>query len=153
MENFSQPSALARFSALLVFSSLTLAAFAWFGWSAFRFCTQIVENASAIFFDKGALYMFGAGSGLAVLTFGGLYEGILRLPLTEKVAKRITNALIGSIIVMFVLPQIVHYPVERFLEGRGYKICDQASYQWFLYRRIVYVSTSEVCADIIKNKK
>jgi hypothetical protein len=97
--------------------------------------------------------LLGAGVTLGALTLGGLYQGILRLPLTKKVTKILTNVLIGGVVVMFVLPHIVHYPVESYLEGRGYNICEQASYRWFAYREIAYVSNSEACAELVERKK
>jgi len=110
-------------------------------------------SSSVILFDKGALYMLGVGIGLAVLTYAVLHEVILKRPLTDKFSKIMNIGALTSIIVMIIFPQVIHYPVEQLLEKRGYKICNQASYQWFLYRRIVYTSSPEICENTIENKK
>ncbi|WP_020159900.1 hypothetical protein [Methylobacter marinus] len=152
MESSHQPSTLSRFFSFFVFSLLTISILTQFGWGVFQLYARIAENGPVIVFDKGVFYLLGAGVTLGALTLGGLYQGILRLPLTKKVTKILTNVLIGGVVVMFVLPHIVHYPVESYLEGRGYNICEQASYRWFTYRKIVYVSNSEACAELIKRK-
>ncbi|MCL7422011.1 MAG: hypothetical protein M8364_14015 [Methylobacter sp.] len=153
MESSHQPSPLTMFCILLIFSLMALSILTQFGWGVFQLYAQIAENGPVIVFDKGVFYLLGGGSGIAILTLYMFYEGVLKLPLTEKVAKILTNSLIGSVSVMFVLPHIVHYPVESYLEGRGYNICEQASYRWFAYREIAYVSNSEACAELIKRKK
>ena len=152
MESSHQPSTLSRFFSFFVFSLLTISTLTWFGWSVFQLYAQLAENGPVIVFDKGVFYLLGGGSGIAILTLYMFYEGVLKLPLTEKVAKILTNSLIVSVSVMFVLPHIVHYPVESYLEGRGYNICEQASYRWFAYRKIVYVSNFEACAELVERK-
>jgi hypothetical protein len=152
MENSHEPSILIRFGGFLLFMFLSLGAFAWFGWSLFQTITQIASNNPVILFNKGALYMLGVGIGLSTLTYIALYEAILRLPLTNKVNKRINGGALISIITMIIFPQVIHYPVERFLEGRGYNICEPVSYQWFMYRKIIYVSNSEACAELVERK-
>ena len=152
MESSHQHSPLTMFCILLIFSLMALSTLTWFGWSVFQLYAQIAENGPVIVFDKGVFYLLGGGSGIAILTLYMFYEGVLKLPLTEKVAKILTNSLIGSVSVMFVLPHIVHYPVESYLEGRGYTICEQASYRWFAYREIAYVSNSEACAELVERK-
>lgn len=153
MEHPNRPSALLRYGGLLLFASLSLAALAWFGWSIIQIITQIRSNTAVILFDKGAVYMLGVGMGLLVLTYGILHEVILGLALTKRVTKRINISALISIIVLFIVPHLVHYLVEHALNERDYIICDQASYQWLLYRRIVYVSNFEDCANIIEGKK
>ncbi len=153
MESSQKPSIFVRFGGFLLFVSLSLGALVWFGWSLFQMITQIASNSPIILFDKGALYMLGVGIGLSVLTYVALHEVILKRPLTKKMSKKINMSALVSLITLIIFPQIVHYPVERFLENRNYKICEQASYQWLLYRKIVYASSFEVCTDMIEKNK
>jgi hypothetical protein len=138
---------------LLLFILMSLASLLWFAWSILSLIGQINSNSPAISFDKGAMYMLGVGVGLSALTYAILHEAILKKILTERVTSWITRCAFAGIGLMFIFPHIVHYPVENYLEGEGYQICSQASYQWLLYRKIVYVSSPEVCAGLGRKKK
>jgi hypothetical protein len=132
---------------------LTLGAFLWFAWNSVFLFDQIGAKTSAVIFDKGGFYMLGIGISLGALTYGILHEVILKLPLTDVITRRITRSALAGVGLMFILPHIAHYPVEQHLESEGYELCDKASYQWLLYRKIVYVSSPEVCAGLSKKKK
>lgn len=150
MSQTDNPSVLARIGGLILFFAMTAACLVWFVWSSYNLVIQITEFSEIVYFDKGALYMLGASIGLAALTFNILYEGVLRRSLTEKVAKIITRSAIGGIILMFILPQILHYSTNQYLEKKGYNVCAHASYQWLLYRKITYTLNKESCDQLSK---
>jgi hypothetical protein len=97
--------------------------------------------------------MFGAGIGLASLTFAIFYEGILRRKLTNKITKGITRSALVGISLMFILPQVLHYLASTYLEKDRYVICDEMSYQWLLYKKIVYTTNQLRCETLIQEKE
>jgi hypothetical protein len=153
MDAQSSPTALARYSGFFLFLLLTAACFFWFSWSAYDIVNSISSKAHAVYFDKGSLYMFGAGIGLASLTFAIFYEGILRRKLTNKITKGITRSALVGISLMFILPQVLHYLASTYLEKDRYVICDEMSYQWLLYKKIVYTTNQLRCETLIQEKE
>lgn len=152
MGNLDKPPALLRYGGFLLFALLALGTLTWFGWSMYQTITQIGSNASIISFNKGIAYMLGAGIGLSVLTYGILHEVILGRSLSKKVIKNINTGAIISVLTLLIFPQLIHYSVDHVLNGRDYKVCDQASYRWLFYRNIVYVSSTEECETLAASK-
>lgn len=134
------------------FTILSVIALAWFVASAVSVWNQINSTAAVITLEKGALYLFGAGFALAVLTYGMVYEGILRRPLTKSVAKLFNGLLIGSLLLTFGVPPVVRYVVSETLEARGYQVCDLKSRQWPIFRDVVYGANAGFCEDVSREK-
>jgi len=147
------PSAPIRFSGFLVFLLLSVCAFLWFFLDAFSLYKQISTNATVVNFSNGGFYSFGGAIALSTLTYGILHEVILKKPLTEKVTKRITRGSIAGIVLMVILPLVVNYSVDNHLESNSYMICEKASTRWLIYKHIAYVSSDEVCLDLISKKE
>lgn len=153
MDAQNSPTALARYGGFFLFLLLTAACFVWFSWSAYDIVDSISSKANAVYFDKGSLYMFGAGIGLASLTFAIFYEGILRRKLTKKITKGITRSTLVGILLMFILPHVLHYLASTYLEEKHYVICDEMSYQWLLYKKVVYTTNQLSCEALIQEKE
>ena len=149
MKNPDEPSALIRFAGFLLFLTLSICALLWFVWASFSLVEQITKDTSFVIYDNSGFYMLGVSIGLFALTYGILHEVILKLPLTDKVTKRITRAALAGIGLMIILPQIIHYAVEDYMENNGYMICAQASSSWLMYKHIAYVSNAETCIDLM----
>lgn len=149
----SSPTALARYSGFFLFFLLTAACFFWFSWSAHDIVDSISSKAHAVYFDKGSLYMFGAGIGLASLTFAIFYEGILRRKLTNKITKGITRSALVGISLMFILPHALHYLASTYLKEERYVVCDEMSNQWLLYKKVVYTTSQLSCEALIQEKE
>ena len=143
----------ARFGGLFIFLSMTTVCFVWFAWSIYSIANQITTDAHVVYFDKGSLYMLGAGIGLSALTFAILYEGILRRNLTKRVTKIITKSALAGIILMFLLPQLLHYLTNTYLTEKRYIVCVEASYQWLFYKKIVYTDIQSTCEALNVKKK
>jgi len=120
MDAQSSPTALVKYGGFFLFILLTGACFVWFSLSAYDIVDSISSKAHTVYFDKGSLYMFGAGIGLASLTFAIFYEGILRRKLTNKITKGITRSALAGISLMFILPHALHSLASTYLEEERY---------------------------------
>jgi len=147
------PSLLTRLSGFSFFCLLTIACFTWFIWSAFNLISQIQDGSSVISFDKGSMYMLGAGIGLAILTLGGLYQGVMRLKFSTKQERVIRDGVIAGIIIMFVFPHVVHYPVSEIMKERNYYRCEKMSYRWLLYKKLIYTDTLRTCESLVREEQ
>lgn len=153
MDTQSSPTALARYGGFFLFLLVTAACFIWFSWSVYGIVDSISSKAHTVYFDKGSLYMFGAGIGLTSLTFAIFYEGILRRDLTNKITKNITRSALMGVSLMFILPHVLHYLVSTHLEEERYVVCDEVSYQWFLYKKLVYTTNQRTCEILVQEKE
>ena len=145
MNTQSAPTAPYRYGVFLAFLFFSFAALIWFGWSFSNLVLQLSAATPVISLNKGAMYMLGIGLASSVLTIAIFQEAIIRRPMTDKLARRLTGGALAGLVIVFLLPFMTHSVIEQRLEARGYKICEQASYQWLLYRNIVYVSDYELC--------
>ena len=148
MPESDAPTALGRYGGFLVFFTMTVGSLAWATWSIFDIYNQISSASEVIYFDKGALYMFGVGVGLAVLSFAIFYEGILERELTKKISGIMTKSAIAGIALMFLLPYLIHQPVNKQLTQKKYIICEPASYQWLLYENLAYTKNASICDSL-----
>ena len=144
-----EPSALIRFSGFFIFLFFSIGAFVWFGWTSLSLVEQITKSMPAVIYDNSGFYMLGVSIGLFALTYAALHEVILQLPLTKSVTKRITYTAFVGIGIMIILPQIVNYSIDDHLKNNGYKICEQVSSNWLMYKHIAYVSNAETCIELI----
>ena len=144
----SQLSMGKRVAIVGTFAILSLISWAWFVASAINVWNQINSMAAVITLEKGALYLFGVGFALVVLTYGMAYEGLLRRPLTKTVAKLFNGLLIGSLLLTFTVPPVGEYVVTETLAARGYEVCDLKSRQWPIFRDVVYVVSPNVCNSL-----
>lgn len=99
-------------------------------------------------YNKGIFYLPGVGLGSLVLIFVIIYESVLRKPLTQKIASRCTRIAIGSVVVIFVLPQLVGYGVDEYFSRIEYQVCDEVSHQWLHSQTIVYARDQSVCVEL-----
>lgn len=100
--------------------------------------TEVSSQIELITFEKGAFYLFGVGGGLLTIVFNIVYSGILKKELPDFLHVLLTRLLIGSVVLTFALPQIVHITIEPYLEDQGYQICREKSHRWLHVVTIVY---------------
>ena len=148
MESRERPSLAIRIFTPLIFIIGSAAALFWFFYRTYclfgRNLTEIVV------FDKGSFYMLGVGGGLAVLSFVTIQEGWLNRPLSKSQSKLLTKLAILSIVLVFMLPHIVHYVANNYLQNQGYSVCEKASHRWLFVRDIVYIQDSVTCSENLK---
>ena len=148
MEGIEKPTALMRLGSPVFFISLTLMLLYLFTAEAVSTTSQLLNQPESISFNKGAYYMLGAGLGAGALTIGIVASFWLGKMLSQKTVGILMKIAIGSIGLMFVLPHLVHYGVDRYLSNAGYEVCESASHQWLHSRTIVYVKSAEICAGL-----
>lgn len=153
MVQHGSSTVLARFGGFFLFFAITTTCFVWFAWSAYSIFYSIYSKADVVYFNKGSFYMLGAGIGLASLTFAILYEGILRRDLTSKITTIITGSALIGVSLMFMLPYVLHHLASTYLKSENYVFCDEASYQWLLYKKSVYTSNQLVCEVLVQEKE
>lgn len=146
-------TALARYGGFFLFFLVTAVCFIWFSWSVYDIINSISSKAQAVYFNKGSLYMLGAGIGLASLTFAIFYEGILRRNLTSKITRGIARSALMGVSLMFILPHILHYLASTYLEEERYVVCDEMSYQWLLYKKLVFTTNQHTCEALVQEKE
>lgn len=146
-------SILVRFLSVAFFLVLALAALAWFIVSVSELVSDLLFGRSVVSFDKGAIYMLGAGLAGLLFAIGGVMQGLLRKNLTPKIEVLFTKALMFSLILMFGFPHVAHYVVASYTQQKNYRLCSDATYQWLLYSKLYYTSSSEACNELVKEKE
>lgn len=101
--------------------------------------TQITERSEEVVFDKGIYYMFGGGVFFLLLVLSFFLVKVLKV--SENVEKIFVALIFISIILVFALPQIMHYSVGNYLENEGYRVCEEKSTRWLHAVTIVYTKT------------
>jgi len=147
------PSTLVRFLSVGFFLILTLSALAWFVVSIIGLAFQFRMNDAVVGFDKGSMYMLGAGLGLLLLTIGGVMQGLIGKELTPKQEALFAKGLISSLILMVTFPQLTHYIVANYAQKQNYIVCKNATYRWLLYSKIYYVKNETACIELVNEKE
>ena len=147
-----KPSLLLQYVGILWFMSMSIGALIWFGVNAVFTVRQLATNQASISFDKGAFYMLGIGIALGALVIAMILEVWKKKPTSDNLSRKLTRTALLGIAITFLLPQVVHYPLAHYLQQRGYQVCREASYQWLLYRKIVFMNDQEKCLELANKK-
>lgn len=145
MENTVNPSVGTRIASFLFFLVLTVASFWWFIASIYGTLNALHDGAEVVAFSKGAMYALGAGIILLLFVILGVYQNLKKVDFSGRQTKWATKAFILAVVAMFVFPMIAHLSVGSLAEKRGYSECEEMSYRWLLYKKVVYVSGQDVC--------
>ena len=87
------------------FLSLSVGSLAWFGSSLNDLVSDLMNMRNIITFDKGSMYMLGAGVGALSFSVIVVYSAIFQRKVSFSVEKLVIKIALISIVVMFVLPQ------------------------------------------------
>ena len=77
---------------------------------------------------------------------------ISKKSISAEYNQKATRIVIGLLILMFVLPHLVHYGVDYYAKLKSYYLCEDASYQWFYDRELVFTTSPEVCAEVVADR-
>lgn len=91
--------------------------------------------------NKGAYYLFGVGMASLFLVFDVVYSKVLKKEISKNMHRQLTRIGVGSIVVVFVLPHIIHFAAADYLEKAHYQVCESRSTQWLFVRTIVYTKS------------
>ncbi len=134
MANRDSPLAIRIFTPIFFILS-SLAALYWFFFRTFEIFITPLSPVEV--FDKGSFYMLGVGVGLLILAIVTVQEGWLNKELSKKQSSFLTKVAILSVVLIFLTPQLMHYCANKYLAGKGYTVCDEASHQWLFVQDIV----------------
>lgn len=148
-----RPSLLMRVFGPLLFLLLTGLAFSLFFLGMVALVSGLTAESTVISFNKGAMYMLGAGVGALCLSIGVVYHSLYSRKVPENLEKILIKGAIIGIIIMFVFPHAVHFSVSGIVETRKYVRCKEAEYRWLLYKKYVYTETQGACAALVNSKE
>lgn len=109
------------------------------------FLNELSDNANIIYFNRGVIRLFGASVILLALTSHMIAEIIKTNPPGKRFTQWVTRIALAGLAALLILPHIVHYPIERMLFDRGYKICEPKSHQWLANKTIAYANSVDAC--------
>lgn len=92
--------------------------------------SQIYNAAPVVGIDKGSYYLLGGAIAIAALMVNGVYTSILNKDLPDKLRKILTQIIIIGLLLIFILPQALHYGFKSYLNAQGYTYCEFNSQQW-----------------------
>lgn len=135
-----------KIAALGIFFLVVLGSFGWFGYSLVSTVVSIATHEESAVIDKGSYYLFGVGLGLAALLVDGIAANLLHKPLSPSGLRMVSRLVVFSLVLTFVLPQVLHYSIASWLRASGYTHCEGQSSTW------LHVSTIEYQRSVCQAK-
>ena len=137
----------------IVFFILAASSLTWFVYSGVNLGVGLYKLSPVIEFDKGSMYMLGCGIGFSFIFITGVLQGILGKNLSKKSESFLARGMIAGVVIMLTFPQIVNYVVNEIIPKDRYMICEEMSYQWMAYKKIVYTDNQSTCDALIKQEE
>jgi hypothetical protein len=141
-----------RILSVVFFLSMSIGSLIWFGSSIQNLISDLINMNNVITFDKGAMYVLGAGVGALSLSVAVVYTAIYQRRVSFSVEKVLIKIALIAVVVMFVLPQIAHLSVNRIIDDNSYQECEPLSYRWMLYKKYVFTQDEETCINLVAEK-
>src|SRR5690606_24898655 len=113
---------------------------------------SLLNDGLVVSFSKGAMYALGAGMASLTIIFIGAYQTLKKTELSKRQEKIATKLLVLFILLMFLIPAIVHFSVNKIAVAKGYFECEEMSYHWLLYSKYYYTENESVCSELVKEK-
>ena len=139
-------SVLHLLSGLLMFSMLGIWALYYAVIVSLQLISELTNDSDILSFDKGAFYLFGVGLGLFVFVFAIIYSKIVNNKLSDIIHKLIFFSLISSVVLTFLLPQLMHFYIDSYTEKNNYEVCRDQSHRWLHAVTIVYAKNGRCFA-------
>ena len=142
------------YTGLIFFSIFSLVLLGWFLIESYLLFAHLISHQPYINFNKGAMYLLGGSICLLILLWLTFYTSVLKKTLTERLNKFYTRLFLASLVMTFALPQLVHYPLESYLQNQEYVTCPELSHRWLHAQTIVYGQSSLNCSPAeFENRK
>ncbi|MBQ0732298.1 MAG: hypothetical protein KBT75_16480 [Oleispira antarctica] len=141
-----------RILSVVFFVSFSVGSLVWFGSSLNNLVSDLINMRNIITFDKGAMYVLGAGVGALSLSVAVVYAAIYQRKVSFSIEKVLIKIALIAVVVMFVLPQIAHVLVNRIIDDNSYQECKPLSYRWMLYKKYVFTQDEETCINLVAEK-
>jgi len=150
-EQVVQPFYIRVFSVLL-FVLLPIACLAWFGSSLTSLIFDLINMRNIITFDKGSMYMLGAGVGVLSLAIAVVYTAIYQRKVSFSVEKVLIKIALIAMVVMFVLPQVAHLSIDHVISDNSYLECEPLSHRGLRYSEYVFTQDEQTCINLVAEK-
>lgn len=137
----------------IVFFILATFCFAWFIYSAVGLIIALNTLPSVIEYYKSTMYLLGVSIGLFFMFAGIVLQGLLEKDLSKKTESLLARGMIAGVVIMFVLPQIVHYTVNKMIPMDRYIVCEEMSHQWMMHKYVVYTDNQATCDELVKEEE
>lgn len=144
-----RPSLLIRIFGPLFFSMLAMLSVIWFFGSMVALVSDLMDSQPVITFNKGAMYMFGAGISLTFLSVGVIYNSLYSRKVPENLESILIRGAIIGLVIMCTFPQVTHFSINIIIEKRQYVSCEEAEYRWLLYKKYVYTKSHNTCSQLV----
>lgn len=138
MENKEKVSPIVLWSTLVSVFLFALGGICVFVFHITLLVNSLLDLPSTVVISKGEYYSLGGGIAMGALLVDGVTVNILKRPLSDHAATLVGRFMIGGLVIMFLAPHLIHYPVADYLENKGYHFCEPASTKWRIFRTIVY---------------
>lgn len=139
---------LVQWITLVCFILLTFGFMVWYLTSTTRMLWQVLNLEAAVTFNKGVQYLLGC----IIIGYGLVYamgSEILRKGEVQKSPTKWLNIVfISGLLLIFVFPQAVHYPIQSYLLRHDYHICEKVSYRWLHSQVIIYTQSEKACKSL-----
>lgn len=136
----------------IIFSGLSLGSMIFFLGGAGTLINDLLGAAPIITFDTSVYRFLGVAIGTAGLAGAAVIVWAYQEKPPKAANKWIGRCLIAGLLLMFLLPHITHFPLERYLFNNGYKICEPRSYATRSYRSIAYANSVPACLEGVERK-
>jgi hypothetical protein len=144
------------FFSLLLFTItaclIVLFGYLWLFSSTAELVSALRVEEPVVQFEMGAMYMFGIGIGILAMIPSAVVR-LLGQPLSERMDKFVARGMIFGFVMMFSLPQIVHFAVHKITSKRPYVVCEEMSDQWLLDKTYVYTDNQETCKVLVEERE
>ena len=135
------------------FFVLALSALMWFVYSAAGLVSALYNKSPVIEFDRGSMHLLGVGLALFFMFLGIVFEGLLEKKLSQRTESLLVKGMIAGVVIMFVLPYLVHYAVNKTIPKDQYIVCQSMSHQWMAHKVIVYTDNQITCDNLVKEEE
>lgn len=109
-------------------------------------------SSEVLVFEEGPYYMLGIGIAALILAYIMIQEFWFNTPLSRTQNTIFTRLALTAMALMFTFPHVAHFAADKYLKGRDYSVCEEASHQWLFVRNIVYVQPAIECSAQLKNR-
>ncbi len=145
MNDSQKPPKPVLYGGVLVFILASVGALVWFIVTLHALVIQLINMSNSIELNKGGLYMLGVSVGLGFLSFYMVVELWKGEAPSDRFIKIIGRLILLGVALMIILPHVIHYPLEFYLQNRNYFVCEKASHRWLHARTIVYMNDQSMC--------
>jgi hypothetical protein len=151
MSNELNPPLFLKIIGLGGFGLLSLGTLAWFVFALAGLVSQLLSIPPVLVLEKGYFYFLGISICLAVICVAIFIEAWLGKNLTKQMSKTLTRTAILGVMLLALLPQLVHFSVNRYANSHDYQKCGDATRLGFRSHKVVYTLDEYTCNKLAED--